>query len=214
MKKEDISQQQFERILECFMQSMAKHGLKGTTMDSIASKLQMSKRSLYEIFGNKNEILKEAHKHYENKIGLKLQEIFISSNNVMEAIIKCFLYNRDLMSNINAEFFRDMDQFVKKHKFISESQCIHNHHNLHVVLERGVQEGYFRDDINIMVQVRMFSIQMQALKNMEELFPPDISLLEVYDNVIIGFLRAISSPKGLIELEKYLPSLSSLSNND
>ena len=50
----------------------------------------------------------------------------------------------------------------------------------------------------------MMSIQMESLKRMEELFPPDITLLEVYDSICISFLRGISSPKGLEILDGLL----------
>lgn len=186
-----------------------KNGLKATTMDSIASSLQMSKRTLYEIFGSKEEMFREAHKFYHKNIAEAMKQIFSTSGNVMEAIIKCFLYHRDFMSNVNADFIRDMEQFANHENLNLETKRRHHYQNLYDVLEKGVKEGYFRDDVNLKVQCRMLIIQMESLKRTEELFPEDISLLEVYDSIIIGFLRGISSPKGLDELEQYMPSLSS-----
>lgn len=193
------------------MAALMKNGLKATTMDSIASSLQMSKRTLYEIFGNKEEMFREAHKFFHKNMAEALKQIFLSSRNVMEAIIKCFLYNRDYMSNVSADFIRDMEQFANHDNLIAESHRRHHYQNLYDVLEKGVKEGYFRDDVNLKVQCRMLTIQMESLKRTEELFPQDITLLEVYDNIIIGFLRGISSPKGLQELERYMPSLSFVS---
>lgn len=212
MRKEDITKENYDRILECFMRTLMKNGLKATTMDSIASSLQMSKRTLYEIFGTKDCLFKEVHLYFHNKMSEKLEEIFASSNNVMEAIIKCFLFNRDFMSNLSMEFIKDMQEFAKNSQN-NESSKKHQHpQNLYNVLKRGVDEGYFRDDVNLLVQCRMLNLQMESLKNSEQLFPEDISLLEVYDSIIIGFLRGISSSKGLQELEKYMPSLTKLSH--
>ena len=213
MKKEEISQQQYERILECFMRSLLKNGLKGTTMDSVAASLQMSKRTLYEIFGSKEEMFLEVHSYYHKMTAEKLSEIFLSSSNVMEGIIKCFLFNRDLMSYISTDYIRDMQLLAKKagdRLFPSN----HKNHpqNLYDILQQGVKEGYFREDVNLMIQCRMLMIQMESLKRTEELFPSDISLLEIFDSIIMGFLRGISSEKGLLELEKFMPTLSSLSS--
>lgn len=213
MKREDISQDQYNRILECFIQALVKNGLKGTTMDSIAANLQMSKRSLYEIFGNKEEMFREAHKYFHKQLEEKLTRIFASSSNLMEAIIKCFLYNRNMMSKLSADFIRDLEEYATKEKIISDNDACQHHHNLFDVVNRGVAEGYFRNDINLLVQCRMLSLQMEALKRSEELFPEDISLLEIYDSIIIGFLRGISSQKGLDELEKFMPTISQLSSN-
>lgn len=212
MKKEEISKNLYTRILECSMNAVMLNGIKATTMDSIAAALQMSKRTLYEIFGTKDELFKEVHHYYHTKIRDELAFIFSTSDNIMEAIIRCFLYNRDLMSRLNINFVRDMHEFSTNKNLFPEEERREHYQNLYEVLKKGVDEGYFRPDINLMVQCKMFSLQMGALKRAEELFKEDISLLEIYDNIIIGFLRSISSDKGLHELEKNLP-LSALSPN-
>lgn len=206
MKKDEVSQDQYLKILDKILPVLMKNGLKATTMDSLASGLQMSKRTLYEIFGSKDEMFREVHKYFQNKMSTKLKEIFDTSDNVMEAIIQSFLYNRDVMSLVNVEFIRDIEQYVHNE---NSSECSRQPHyqNLYEVLKQGVDGGFFREDVNLKVQCRMFSIQMESLKRMEELFPDDISLLEVFDSIIVGFLRGISSSKGLAELEKFMPSL-------
>lgn len=211
MKKEDISEEQYNKIMECFTQALMKNGLKATTMDSLAATLQMSKRTLYEIFGTKDELFKEAHHYFHKKMSAKLSHIFNSSNNVMEGIIKCFFYNRNLMSGLSIEFLRDMEEYSHEKNLIDPSHRRNHYQNLYDVLQKGIEQGFFRDDINLMVQCRLFNIQLESLKRAEELFPEDISLVEVIDNIIIGFLRSISSHKGLEELEKYMPSFSELS---
>ena len=213
MKKEEVSQEQYLKILDCIVPILMKNGLKATTMDSLATNMQMSKRTLYEIFGSKDEMFREAHKYFHNKMAEKLKHIFENSGNVMEAIINCFLYNRDLMSIVSADFVRDMEQLANKDNLISESQRRHHYQNLYEVLQQGVKQGYFREDVNLKVQCRMVSIQMESLKRTEELFPDDITLLEVYDSIIVGFLRGISSKKGLEELEKFMPSLTKTTNS-
>lgn len=213
MKKIDTNTEQYNKILECFMRALMQNGFKGTTMDSIAASLQMSKRTLYEIFGTKDDLFREVHIYFHKKMADKLSEIFSSSANVMEAIIKCFLFNRDFMSKLSPDFIRDMQNFTNKKIENSSEKRRQHHQNLYEILQRGVKEGYFRKDINLLVQCRMLTLQMESLKSTEELFPEDISLLEVYDNIIVGFLRGISSYKGLEELEKYIPSMTSFSDS-
>ena len=206
MKKEEIDQYQYQKILEYVVPVFMNRGLKSTTMDALASALKISKRTLYEIFGSKEDLFSEALKYFHNRMAEELKKIFANSENVMEGIIKSFLYNRDMMSNVSAAFIRDTEQFVKD-KVKADSPSPHIHQNLYNILQKGVKEGYFREDMNLMVQCRMLALQMESLKRTEELFPDDITLLDVYDNIIIGFLRGLSSQKGLEELEKFMPSL-------
>lgn len=209
MKREDFNEEQYNEILRRIMPALMKNGLKATSMDSIAVTLQMSKRTLYEIFGSKEEMFREVHKYFHKRMADALIEIFKTSDNVMEAIIKCFLYNRDMMSNVSAHFIRDLEQFATNGQIVTENTQRHHYQNLYDVLQKGVLEGYFRNDINLYVQCRMLTLQMEALKRTEELFPDDISLLEIYDSIIIGFLRGISSLKGLEEIERFMPALTS-----
>lgn len=203
----NISKEQYEKILECFMKSLLKNGLKATTMDSIAASLQMSKRTLYEIFGTKDEIFRQTHQFFHNKMKEKMAEIYCSSSNVMEGIIKCFLYHRDLMSNLSVDFIKDMGEYSIQRQLPSDSRHKLHYQNLHDLLQKGVAEGFFRTDINLLVQCRMLLLQMEALKGTQDLFPKDISLLEIYDSIILTFLRGISTPAGLDELEKFKPAL-------
>lgn len=205
MKKEEISNELYTKILEFTLKVMIQNGLKATTMDSIASGLQMSKRTLYEIFGNKEELFKEVYVYYHRQMADNLTKIFTSSENIMEAIIKCLLYNRDMMSHLSINFMQDMHEFSSNTHLFPEERRRAHYQNLYDVLKKGVDEGYFRDDINLMVQCKMFILQMGALKRAEELFQEDISLLEIYDNIMIGFLRSISTYKGLEELDRFLP---------
>lgn len=207
MKKEEIGQTQYEKILQCVMSAMMENGLKATTMDYIAASLQMSKRTLYEIFGSKEEMFKEAGMFYHFKMAEELKLIFENSANVMEAIIKCFMFYRDMMRNVSVDFIRDIEQMASKSKLVSEENRKYHYEGMFDVLNQGVKEGYFRNDINLKVQCQMLTLQMEALKRTEELFPDDITLLDVFDSIIVGFLRGISSNKGLEELEKFMPSL-------
>lgn len=208
MKKTISDPTLYNRIISVVVPLIMKNGFKATTMDSIAATLQISKRTLYELFESKNQLFREAHLFYHNQLKENLKEIFDNSSNVMEAIVKCFLFNRDLMSKLNVDFLKDMEELQEHSDLFCEEQKWQHYQNLYEVLKRGVDEGYFRNDVNLLVQCRMLIIQMQSLKRTEELFPKDISLLDVYDSIILGFLRGISSEKGLAELEKFTPNLS------
>lgn len=204
MTREAMTPEAYSALLESITAILMKNGLKATTMDSIATALQMSKRTLYEIFESKSVMVREVMSSLHRRLCEKHKEIFQSSSNVLEAILLSFLHHRDLMSEANVAFFRDMDSHFSDARIHSDDSRKHYHEDLVSLMRQGVKEGYFRKDINYMVQCRMMSIQMESLKRMEELFPPDITLLEVYDSICISFLRGISSPKGLEILDGLL----------
>lgn len=65
-------------------------------------------------------------------------------------------------------------------------------------------KGYFRTDNNYLLHFRMMVLQMESIKQMENIFPPDISILNVHDAACLGFPHGIASYKGLRIPDKLL----------
>lgn len=61
---EDMTPPQKERIIDQAMQMFATQGIKSVRMDDIAQHLGVSKRTLYELFGDKEGLLYLAMERY------------------------------------------------------------------------------------------------------------------------------------------------------
>lgn len=208
MTREEMSPQAYNELIDSIMMILIQNGLKATTMDSIASKMQISKRTLYEIFSSKTEMITCALEAFHKRHSATLKRIFESSPNVMEGILRGFFAHRDLMRRTNVNFFRDLDSIFSETRDESNPAKLSFFDNYVKVLEKGAEEGFFLKDVNFLLQCRLHWIQMESLKRIEELFPPDITLLEAYDSICIGFLRSIATQKGIEVLDKTLDNIS------
>lgn len=195
------------KLLDSISDILLRNGIKATSMDFIASSLHISKRTLYEIFDSKTEMVTLALRSLHDRMCKEHTEIFQTTENVLEAILLGFMKQRDFMSKVNVEFFSDMDSLFAEAKMHSKESKKKLVDNIVEIMRKGVEQGYFRDDINLTVQCRMMLIQMESLKRMEELFPPDISLLDAYDTVSISFLRSMASVKGMEILDRLIRKL-------
>ncbi|MBD5264587.1 MAG: TetR/AcrR family transcriptional regulator [Bacteroides sp.] len=207
MTREEMTPEAYNRLIDAIGELLFTQGLKATTMDSIASALQISKRTLYEIFNSKNEMVLSALEASHQRHSAALKEIFQNSANVMEGILKGFLYHRDVMRRVHVDFFRDMDSLyaeARQHSSNNEKKMMEK---FLAVFKKGARQGYFRKNVNFTLHCRLLWIQMESLKRMEELFPPDITLPEAYDSINISFLRSIASPKGMEMLDNMVENL-------
>ena len=207
MPKNDSTPLSRERLLDFVIDELLQKGIKATTMDSLASALQMSKRTLYEMFSSKENLVNLALQRFHEKFTSKTKDIFDSSDNVMEAMVKSIECTRNMMNGANASFFRDIDDFYKEEK----NRCSgreRRYEEIEKLFKKGSEQGVFRKNLDFRVQCRILMIQMESLKRMEELFPPDISLPDAYDAISTGFLRSISTVKGL----EYLENMNNLNN--
>lgn len=201
MQRSDIKPHNYRELLNRILPTIMSNGLKSTTMDSVAASLGMSKRTLYEIFGSKSEMIREALCELERQSHEYYTEVFAKAGNVMEAIIAIFKYNRDFVGSVNVEFYRDMDTLYKDKREEYDRVREKRYEKLSNLFKLGVEQGMFRPDADYDVQTRMMGLQMEGLKRIEELFPPDISLQRVFDAIIISFLRSIASEKGMRVLD-------------
>ena len=167
-------------------------------------RLGMSKRTLDEIFESKTAMITGALALHAMENREKADEIMRSAPNVLVALIRIFEIHRRDLERININFFKDMDRLY--HDMRDKYEHNHEEHRaaMEQLYQKGISEGVFRDDVNFRILSRMMEIQAESLKRMEDLFPPEISLVEIFDTMSLGFLRSIASEEGHRMIDRYL----------
>ena len=83
-----------ERIITAATEAFTSKGIKSITMDDIAAALGISKRTLYEVFSDKESLLKECILKAQADRDKYLQKVFEQSHNVLESFrkaLRCFI---------------------------------------------------------------------------------------------------------------------------
>lgn len=203
MPKDNISSQEYDKLLNSILRLVMKRGLKATTMDIVAAEFSISKRTLYEIFENKNQMLIEVIRLIFSISENESEKIFSSAPDMMVAFIRTFRYHISRIESFSVEFFLDMDSYYKElREFYEEKNQIRSR-RMHHIFEIGKEQGVFSKNVNYLLAYKMFTIQLESLKRMEELFPKDITIREAYEHITFSFLRSIASEKGLKILEEF-----------
>lgn len=66
----------------------------------------------------------------------------------------------------------------------------------------GIQQGYFRDDVNFTIVNLLVREQLDLLMNTD--LCKEHSFLEVYESIMFTYLRGISTEKGARKLEEFI----------
>lgn len=212
MERTDISEEQLGELARRIFPVIAKNGPAHTTMDMLARHLSMSKRTLYEIFGSKDDMIRIMMECLHNDYIQYMQEIISRSGNMMEVMANAIIYHLQFMSKLDAAFFRDMDDRYLHLRSDYESQTRKMAVYIQQAFEIGISQGVFRKDVNYKVIITLIRIQMESLKRMEEFFPPDVSITEAYNTISLSFLRSIATAKGMQTLEKITDKFNETSN--
>lgn len=197
----------FEKIsiYSCVQSLIASKGLKAATMDGVASSLGMSKRTLYEIFGSKDQLITETLAWVNRQNIDEIERVFSETNNVLEACIRLTLCFSERMQSFSPEFFRDMDRLYLYMRSNYEELKEERRAKMLNLFHKGVEQGVFRSDIDYNVFLEMLDLQMEALKRSEGKLPSDISIAEIHTTMMLVSLRGISSTKGIKVFDEIMP---------
>lgn len=194
-----------DRITEEATKLFFQYGIRSITMDQIAVSLGISKRTVYETFKDKTELIQTCLKALIRKRDERSMEITSSSSNVIEAIFTSMHDGIKALNTINPLFFHDLKKYYPViWKTVHEENKIKNYNLTYTQLRKGVNEGLFRKDIHIGIVSKLFHEQINLVAD-ENVFPRDqYDFTELFRNLIINFVRGISTPKGIDVVEKML----------
>lgn len=149
-----------EKILEAAPPMFYQHGIRKVKMDDIAKRLRISKRTVYEIYADKEDLLLEVLQHSDEANRQKMKRLDVPGTNVIDIIILFFKQKAEEISRINPVFFEDMQRYPKLLEFFRKR---HERQGVETqdFIRRGIDEGYFLTDINfdLVVMVADASVQ-------------------------------------------------------
>jgi AcrR family transcriptional regulator len=192
-----------ERIIDGAAELFRTYGIKSVTMDSIAGHLGISKRTIYEIFADKDELLIGVLNAMTIRQKEIVKKVLAESGNAIIAIFKLLEINMDHFQNMSPAFQADMKRFHQDVLMNRSDKCeMPDYRNNKEVIESGMKQKMFRKDINADLVNRCMHFMFLSIMN-NELFPYDVfTRREVISNVILNYLRGISTPEGIEMINK------------
>ena len=192
-------------ILEKTRELFLTIGFKSVTMDHIANEMGISKKTIYNFFENKTELVKEVTSYMFNSITKGITEIKKTSDNPISEIYDINLF---LIKYLKKESVSPLYQLEKYypliHKEINKKQFDFITTSTTGSLKNGIKLGLFRKDIKIDFISRLYFKGMIGIRDLDT-FPT-----KLYDpvNLKIDFieyhLRAIVTDKGLEKLNVFI----------
>jgi TetR/AcrR family transcriptional regulator, cholesterol catabolism regulator len=191
------------RIIEGAADLFRTYGIKSVTMDSLATHLGISKRTIYEVFSDKDDLFVGVLKWMAERQKELVKRVLDESENAIVAIFKLLETNRDHFQNMSPAFQADMKKYF--HDVLlnnADKFQIPDYSNNRLVIERGIKEKHFRKDINPDLVNRCMDHLVRSIMN-NDLYPFDqFTRRDVIRNVFINYLRGISTVEGVELINK------------
>jgi TetR/AcrR family transcriptional regulator, cholesterol catabolism regulator len=186
-----------ERILTGAFEMFSRFGIKSVTMDDIAKHLGMSKKTIYQFFRDKDEVI---HTLIEKQFQIDCAEFEAISSTAPNVVEEVFAHMKKLhrmFTNANPNMFYDLRKHHPRSwdlvtKFRSEVVL----GMVDRALEKGKKDGLVRQDCNTKILSRLRIEEIEMGFN-PAIFPPDqYAILDIQIAMVEHFLYGICTLKG------------------
>jgi hypothetical protein len=192
------------KILSASAELFRQYGFKTITMDDIARRAGISKKTLYQHFANKNEVVNESVAWFQKHVSGNCTSIMNESENAIEGMVRVMGMFDQVLGNMNPSGMFELERFYPEaFKNFKANMMEKDIENIKKNILWGIEEGLYREGLNadFMARYRM-----------------EISMLVLHPNLMINnrndlkfvmhevsehFLYGIMTPKGEKLYHKY-----------
>lgn len=195
--------QMLDQISDLFL----KYGLRSTSMDDICRHLNISKKTLYQYFENKEQLVEAVfmrrHQDFDfEAIKKKIQPV--SAIQILFGTVAHFLQVQQGLLPAN------MFDLKKYHPVVFDKVARHFESFIQkfysMVIQKGQTEGIFRKDIDPEMQIWLLCEQFCLLRDPEKRDELKFPLKDIVYTVTENVIRSVATPKGIEELDKFKKS--------
>jgi len=186
-----------EKILHTATELFLSQGFKSITMDDIASEMAISKKTIYSHFKTKEAIVEATTDDLFSKICGGIDHICALQKNPIEELyeIKRFVLEH-LKGEQSSPMYQLQKYYPKQHRKMRKQQYDYMQECVVENIERGLDEGLYRKNINVQFVSRIYFTGMVGIKD-AEIFPvATFPASTLYDMYLEYHLRGVVTPKG------------------
>lgn len=201
-----------EIILKNVGKLYLRFGIRGVTMDDIAREFGISKKTLYQYFTDKKELVGEVIEYYKKFPVFNLNEK--DSGNAIDRIFAIREHVNQVIKYFNNNLEKDLKKtYPDLYKVVHRFKRHKIYHEILVNMEDGTRDGLYRESISPDLVAKIVIGKMLFTLNPDHgIFTKErLNSIELFDQVMDYHMHAICTPEGL---EYYRKQLNRIRNEE
>lgn len=192
------------KILKGAEELFIKYGIRSVSMDDIARHLSISKKTIYQYFVDKDEVVTQVSTNHFSLLEKSFTDLTKNAKNALDELMRIQVYLKKNMQNMNPALMFDLKKYhVKAWNAWMEHKNLHICQSVVKNLKQGIEEGLYRSNLNpeVMGMLRVESIQLLA----EGTIAPTekFSMVDIQMQMLDHFMYGLLTEKGRKLYEKY-----------
>jgi len=187
-----------QRVSELYL----KYGIKSITMDDAARELGISKKTLYEHFKDKDELVKQFVEHHMQQMHEEMQKLQTSQVNAIEELLIVSKFITEYLKSISPSATYDLQKYYPEiWRNINFKQRDRIFQRIRDNMVRGIKEGLYRKDMNIEIIANFYLFRMEMSQTFDLIVESKYSYEELFNTSFNYHIRGIANQKGIDYLE-------------
>ena len=192
-----------DKILDAATNLFWRYGTRSVTMDEIAKEIAVSKKTIYQYFKDKNEIVCLVVERKHDKQMKEMKALEESAENAIEAILKVSDFMGETFAKANPSLMLDTK------KYHPEAWALHKDRRdkiLDTIKENirwGIKDGLYREDLPLDYLAVLRIEQVELAFNAQKFNSDQYDLVKVQISFLEHFIRGLVTLEGFQLLETY-----------
>ena len=199
---------QQEKVVAHVSQMIKTLGVKSVRMDDVAAGLGMSKRTLYEMFGDKEELLCQSIIHLLRTRQRSISEQVTDCENMLEVLLKSvrLLGGNGQVGDMDKRLAVNLKKFYPNvYDKVKREHTEQGVAGMQYALDKCREEGYLDPHVDVELMARLFISTSGTLLSEDNIVIPDeVSREEAFGAMVVNFLRGLSTVKGVQVIDELL----------
>ncbi len=202
---------EYQDILKKVFALYNKYGIKSVTMDDVAQELGISKKTLYQIVRDKQDLVEKVE-GTERKSQMKsFEEIMGSGLNAIEQLNVVIRTVNRIKQDYSSTYLYDLKKYYPELYKSYQEEGRKNMYNSTVGnIKQGKKEGLYRKDLDEVIIAKLYLTRVEAIQDSYIFSESEIHSSGFFREILIYHIRGMATEKGLKVLENCLGSLETI----
>lgn len=201
----------FVELLDKVVSMIFEFGIRNLNMDDISRNLGISKKTLYQYFKSKEDLIEKIFEYDEVKWDNEFAKIDTNELNAIEIMLYASSVVAKEITRMNPKLKFELkkyydpiyNQFLNRKRSYIFAQISEN-------IQKGMREGLYRSDVNVELTASLYVKNLVDMQNQDYCFFENITFDQIFYAMFETHIRAISTPEGIAYLEKRKLELTTL----
>lgn len=196
------------QILEKATEMFLEKGFKTITMDDIASELSISKKTIYQHYSSKPELIEKSLAYINGKFIAQLETTLLKNQ---EAIPELLSAHKDIDEVFAINCSASLYELNKYYPKLAQKQKVfYKKKYVHIIednLEKGIKEKVYRANVDVEYVARFHLASLIAIDDMDYFPSTEFEHQDIHAMHLEYHIRSIATDKGLKQFEQLIKDI-------